>query len=57
MSNYKSIIKLLSYATFGVFIGFIISSIFLWDKDNISQEEAEFFQSSYNYAVKKRLLL
>ena len=53
MSNYKSIIKLLSYATFGVFIGFIISSIFLWDKDNISQEEAEFFQSSYNYAVKK----
>ena len=53
MSNYKSILKLLSYATFGVFVGFIISSLFLWEKDNINQEEAEFFQSSYNYAVKK----
>ena len=53
MSNYKSILKLLSYATFGVFIGFIISSLFLSEKDNINQEEVEFFQSSYNYAVKK----
>ena len=53
MSNYKSILKLLSYATFGVFIGFIISSLFLWQKDNVNQEEAELFQSSYNYAVKK----
>ena len=53
MSNYKSILKLLSYATFGVFIGFIISSLFLWEKDNIYQEEAELFQYSYNYAVKK----
>ena len=53
MSNYKSVLKLLSYATFGVFIGFIISSLFLWEKDNIYQEEAELFQSSYNYAVKK----
>ena len=53
MSNYKSILKLASYATFGVFIGFIISSLFLWEKDNINQEEVEFFQSSYNYAVKK----
>ena len=53
MSNYKSILKLASYATFGVFIGFIISSLFLWEKDNINQEEAKLFQSSYNYAVKK----
>ena len=53
MSNYKSVLKLLSYATFGVFIGFIISSLFLWEKDNINQEEVELFQSSYNYAVKK----
>ena len=53
MSNYKSILKLLSYATLGVFIGFIISSLFLSEKDNINQEEVEFFQSSYNYAVKK----
>ena len=53
MSNYKSILKLLSYATFGVFIGFIISSLFLWEKDNINQRRSELFQSSYNYAVKK----
>ena len=53
MSNYKSILKLASYATFGVFIGFIISSLFLWEKENINREEAELFQSSYNYAVKK----
>ena len=53
MSNYKSILKLVSYATFGVFIGFIISSLFLWKKDNVNQEEAKLFQSSYNYAVKK----
>ena len=53
MSNYKSILKLASYATFGVFIGFIISSLFLWEKDNINQEEVELFKSSYNYAVKK----
>ena len=53
MSNYKSILKLASYATFGVFIGFIISSLFLWEQENINREEAEFFQSSYNYAVKK----
>ena len=53
MSNYKSILKLLSYATFGVFIGFIISSLFLSEKVNINQEEAKLFQSSYNYAVKK----
>ena len=53
MSNYKSILKLASYATFGVFIGFIISSLFLWEKENINREETESFQSSYNYAVKK----
>ena len=53
MSNYKSILKLSSFATFGVFIGFIISSLFLWEKENINREEAELFQSSYNYAVKK----
>ena len=53
MSNYKSILKLASYATFGVFMGFIISFLFLWEKDNINQEEAKLFQSSYNHAVKK----
>ena len=53
MSNYKSILKLASYASFGVFIGFIISSLFLWEKDNINQQEVGLFQSSYNYAVKK----
>ena len=53
MSNYKSILKLASFATFGVIIGFIISSLFLWEKENINREEAELFQSSYNYAVKK----
>tara|TARA_Y100000994_G_scaffold244772_2_gene245197 strand:- start:548 stop:1570 length:1023 start_codon:yes stop_codon:yes gene_type:complete len=39
--------------TFGVFIGLVISSLFIWEKDNIYQEEVGLFQSSYNYAVKR----
>ncbi len=53
MNNYKSILKLLTYMTFGVFIGLVISSLFIWEKDNIYQEEVGLFQSSYNYAVKR----
>ena len=53
MNSYKSILKLLTYATIGAVIGFLISSLFIWEKDNINQKEVGLLQSSYNYAVKK----
>ena len=53
MNSYKSLLKLLTYLTIGAVIGFIISSLFIWEKDNINQKEVGLLQSSYNYAVKK----